>query len=123
MTATLQRRRCTSRACTPARPLRSEAARRKKKSSSRKREQISAEVADSESSDEETSDYSSETFSAAPSTAPSAADDMVTELAVENFLAKRRERQRVKRELQDMIDEEEESNFLFDADTVPPGQK
>ena len=48
---------------------------------------------------------------------------MVTELAVENFLAKRRERQRVKRELQDMIDEEEESNFLFDADTVPPGQK
>ena len=46
---------------------------------------------------------------------------MVTELAVENFLAKRRERQRVKRELQDMIDEEEESNF-FEADTVP-GQK
>ena len=103
-------------ACPPC----SEAARREKKISNRKREQIPAEVSDSESSDEETSD-SSETSSAAPSVIPSAADDMATELAVENFLAQRRERQRAKRELQDMIDEDEESHF-FEADTVP-GQK
>ena len=86
--------------------------RREKKSTPRRRETVEASAQTDDSSDD---DSSSESDLSSLSSA-SAADDMATEIAVENFIQQRRQRQRAQREQQDRIDEAEEAGF-FEIDS------
>jgi len=100
--------------------------RREKKSapSPRRRESVTVEASaqTDDSADDDSSSSSSESdLSSLTSSDSAAADDMATEIAVENFLQQRRQRQRDRREVRDRIEEAEEAGF-FEIDNEP-GQK
>ena len=101
--------------------------RREKKSapSPRRRESVtveaSAQTDDSADDDDSSSSSSESDLSSLTSSDSAAADDMATEIAVENFLQQRRQRQRDRREVRDRIDEAEEAGF-FEIDNQV-GQK
>jgi len=88
----------------------------RKSTTPRRRETVEAS-AQTDSSDDNSSSESD--LSSLSSTDPS--DDMATEIAVENFIQQRRQRQRIMREHKDRIDEAEEAGF-FEIDNEP-GQK
>ena len=92
--------------------------RRDVKTTSRRKEVVEASAQTDDSSDEEEDGGTSSDDSEASSMSD---DDDTTQVAIENFLQKRRQKQRTQRELQDMIDEDEESNF-FEMDNQT-GQK
>ena len=100
--------------------------RREKKSapSPRRKESVTVEASaqTDDSADDDSSSSSSESdLSSLTSSDSAAADDMATEIAVENFLQQRRQRQRDRREVRDRIEEAEEAGF-FEIDNEP-GQK
>ena len=107
-------------ACPPC----SEAVRRDNKTTPRKRESVEAAAQTDDSSEEEEGSSSGEdemSDDSASSSSSDPADDMATEIAVENFIQARRQRQRARREQKDQIEEAEESNF-FEIDNQV-GQK
>ena len=100
--------------------------REKKSAPTRRREAVtveaSAQTDDSDSADDGSSSSSAESdMSSLTSSASAADDDMATEIAVENFLQQRRQRQRDRREVKDRIEEAEEAGF-FEIDNQV-GQK
>ena len=99
----------------------SEAVRRdnKKITTSRKKETVEAAAQTDDSSDDEDGSSSGDSSSSdSEASSDDADDDMATEIAVENYIQRRRQKQRTKRELQDQIDEAEESKF-FEIDNEP----
>ena len=82
----------------------------------RRRESVtveaSAQTDDSDSADDDSSSSSSESDLSSLTSDSAAADDMATEIAVENFLQQRRQRQRDRREVKDRIEEAEEAGFF-----------
>ena len=97
--------------------------RKKSTPTPRRREAVtveaSAQTDDSDSADDDSSSSSAESdLSSLTSSASAADDDMATEIAVENFIKQRRQRQRDRREVRDRIDEAEEAGF-FEIDNEP----
>jgi len=90
----------------------------------RRRESVTVEASaqtDDSADDDDSSSSSSESDLSSLTSDSAAADDMATEIAVENFLQQRRQRQRDRREVRDRIDEAEEAGF-FEIDNQV-GQK
>jgi len=90
----------------------------------RRRESVTVEASaqtDDSADDDDSSSSSSESDLSSLTSDSAAADDMATEIAVENFLQQRRQRQRDRREVRDRIEEAEEAGF-FEIDNQV-GQK
>ena len=81
----------------------------------RRRESVTVEASaqtDDSADDDDSSSSSSESDLSSLTSDSAAADDMATEIAVENFLQQRRQRQRDRREVKDRIEEAEEAGFF-----------
>lgn len=95
--------------------------REKKSAPTRRREAVTVEASaqtDDSADDDSASSSSESDLSSLTSAASAADDDMATEIAVENFIQQRRQRQRDRREVKDRIEEAEEAGF-FEIDNEP----